>query len=687
MNAAPAPKRARGWLALALACCGACASEGALTQTIVLIDADSSVRRSAATLRLQLVGDEDAAVYGDTLRKPRWPVKMVIAPQRDDARRAFRLRAEARDSDGRTLVLAELQSGFVEGESRYARVVLTRRCDRTSAVIRESARRFGAALESAAEFTTCAPEMDPEEMTETREPPATIPDAGPDAAEGGNPPEPSRPRPPTVMTDDDGADAGADPTDPETCPQGMREDESGACTGPRDACETNNGGCEQRCVTLEEGRRCECDATSYLGSDGTTCQAWTAPQKIQTDAQDSGLYPRIAMSANGQAVAAWLQSDRVGSNDYRPGQGWQAQPLPGPPLNAGASAEGLSLAIDAKGRALAVWAERNTGESRWASEWNRDDGWSEPESIEADTPSFSSSPASLAINSKGVSLAAWGTTRDGAGTAWVRRLAANGAWSSPLAIGNIAVDAPSYDSIGIVLDAKDTGLAVFRGPASATMESVGVWASVISAQLTTSPAQRIDATDELRLPPENPRIAIDPQGRAVAIWSQETLFANRYEDGKWLGEIALQDRGLGPTWASDAHVTADAAGNFIVAWSESLEGDVSVWSRRFAREHSRWEPAERIDTDRPGLSMSPKVAAHGEGRFIVVWSRRIGTRSDIWANHYAPQSGWSGAIQLEKEDGGDASDPDVAVDASGHAIAVWSQQSAVHRQVWAARFE
>jgi hypothetical protein len=96
----------------------------------------------------------------------------------------------------------------------------------------------------------------------------------------------------------------------------------------------------------------------YVPGDG-----WGPAERIESIDEGDALSPRLAVSANGDAIAVWPQSDGLRydlwSNSYTPSQGWgtaeRVDPSnkgPGQPLRA-------EVAIDPNGSALAVWLRRD----------------------------------------------------------------------------------------------------------------------------------------------------------------------------------------------------------------------------------------------------------------------------------------------------------------------------------------
>jgi hypothetical protein len=99
-----------------------------------------------------------------------------------------------------------------------------------------------------------------------------------------------------------------------------------------------------------------------------------------------------------------------------------------------------------------------------------------------------------------------------------------------------------------------------------------------------------------------------------------------------------------------------------------------------------WGDAWLIETDNAGLANIPQVAVDASGNAVVVWNQDDGIRRNIWANRYVVGSGWGTAELIETDNAGRAWVPQVAVDASGNAVAVWQQDDGTRDNIWANRF-
>lgn len=127
-------------------------------------------------------------------------------------------------------------------------------------------------------------------------------------------------------------------------------------------------------------------------------------------------------------------------------------------------------------------------------------------------------------------------------------------------------------------------------------------------------------------------------------------------------------------------VAVDAMGNAVAVWQQpdlSPLGYESIWASRFTPA-TGWGPAEILDIG-DGVAESPQVAVDPSGNAIAVWQQSDGTRTNLWANHYSVGVGWGGAILIELDDTGDAELPltafgpsqSIGIDAAGNAMVAW----------------
>jgi hypothetical protein len=75
------------------------------------------------------------------------------------------------------------------------------------------------------------------------------------------------------------------------------------------------------------------------------------------------------------------------------------------------------------------------------------------------------------------------------------------------------------------------------------------------------------------------------------------------------------------------------------------------------------------------------------GNALAVWEETSNGTLYVWANRYVASQGW-GTAQMIGPNAGQSTNPQVAFDSSGRAIAVWEQIDAgSNYDIWADRFE
>jgi hypothetical protein len=118
-----------------------------------------------------------------------------------------------------------------------------------------------------------------------------------------------------------------------------------------------------------------------------------------------------------------------------------------------------------------------------------------------------------------------------------------------------------------------------------------------------------------------------------------------------------------------------------------LAADYS-WS--FTTTEGAWGTAEMIEDNAEDAS-TPQIAFDNSGNAIAVWSQNNGAVinpvNNIWANHFDGSTAEWGAAELIEADAGDATSPQLAIDNSGNAIAVWSQSNGITNSIWTNRFD
>lgn len=240
------------------------------------------------------------------------------------------------------------------------------------------------------------------------------------------------------------------------------------------------------------------------------------------------------------------------------------------------------------------------------------------------------------------------------------------AWSAPA--GLETGDPGDSNDPRIAVNASGQAMAVWHQWEGTTIANI--WASRYVPGSGWQPAALIESNDVGRA--VLPRVAISDNGNAVAVWHQADVFrdniwANYYVAGTgWGTPVIIETDDTGD--AQNAQVAIDDAGNAIAVWAQS---DSSIWANRYNID-TGWGTPELIETG-DGAAAAPRIAMTGGGDAIAVWTQYDGVRNSVWLNRYSVGSGWGAAELVEHYDGGDAADPDVAINDAGTVVVAWNQ--------------
>lgn len=100
-----------------------------------------------------------------------------------------------------------------------------------------------------------------------------------------------------------------------------------------------------------------------------------------------------------------------------------------------------------------------------------------------------------------------------------------------------------------------------------------------------------------------------------------------------------------------------------------------------------WQTAALLETSDYGDAQHVQLAMNASGSAIAVWEQvDITNTMSIYARYYSPQAGWGAVTQIEA--GTEvAGNPAVAIDASGKAIAVWEQFDGLRTNIQTNRYD
>ena len=302
---------------------------------------------------------------------------------------------------------------------------------------------------------------------------------------------------------------------------------------------------------------------------------WSVPRRIESDVFYPNT-PQLAMDPAGNATVVWAR-DTGGQIDIMANRFSITSNLWGTATHVdGTTTAGFEphVAMDSSGNAMAVWqmldgttvmvyASRRTAASSV---------WSTPVAIETNQ-SGNSSNAQIAIDSAGNAIAAWQKFDGITSNIWVNRYSA-GSWGTAQVIelsdGEAFYPTIAFDNKKNAVVAWQQFDITFRGYQvnTARYSFVGNnWAAPVTISNDTGNALF------------QPRLAIDATDNVVAVWEQSDLtllttplsniYANRYNasTGQWGAATLLENSNAGD--AGEPKIAISPQGKAMAVWSQS----------------------------------------------------------------------------------------------------------------------
>jgi hypothetical protein len=311
-----------------------------------------------------------------------------------------------------------------------------------------------------------------------------------------------------------------------------------------------------------------------LCADGASAASWQPATSISS-LNSSNSDPAVAVNPRGDSAAVWVRAGNgtLQASTRFAGKPWgQPKPLPDSPV-AGAP----RVAIDDSGNGVAAWTSQVPGKQPLWVSFSNAGNWSTPDEITA-----SAAEPVVAMNGRSDTVLAWVGSAGIGSSAKASVRQAGGGWSAPF-----------------VTKGYPGGMDV-----------------------------HVDA-------------AIDPQGNAIVAWSSDGHVAEsvRPAGGDWSDEKPLSSP---KEKASPPHVALDRYGKATIVWEssskaygyqviDSVEGSISGG---FGAAH---EIAFAGNSTAPSLYVGPGGAA------VLAWVRDNGAHSVIEAASRAPGAAWGAA--------------------------------------------
>jgi len=176
------------------------------------------------------------------------------------------------------------------------------------------------------------------------------------------------------------------------------------------------------------------------------------------------------------------------------------------------------------------------------------------------------------------------------------------------------------------------------------------------------------------------QIAMNDAGDAVVAWTE-------YSDDDALMRAALYtpEAGWGGgelVWSQSdrlhlPRVAIDPDGWAMVIWDTDAQGPVQGSTHEPVEALGEWDPVEAVSGTADSQGSEPALAMDSDGTAVAVWSEAIDrdnpSLNEPWSNRWTQAEGWGNAERISPDHG--THTPAVAMNGSGSAFVVWAQEA------------
>lgn len=320
------------------------------------------------------------------------------------------------------------------------------------------------------------------------------------------------------------------------------------------------------------------------------------------------------------------------------------------------------VAIHSAGEAAVLW---EGGKSQIQAASYQTGVWSSSTSI-SDPNSFY---ADIALNDSQHILAVWQTYQGSSFQIEAIATTLGNGWATPILLPDQA-GSNIYPKIAI--DQNGDGVAVWQSLASG---KTSVFASSFTGGNWSSP-QQVSPSSNLLV---GPRVAVNKAtGEAIAIWKQLNNLTTQIQTAflplgeSWSSPEALS---VETTNASNAQVVFSSSGEAISAWHQdsSDKQTIEIQARVRSSEGVWGDPWVRSDTEKQFLL--PRLDMNDSGDAVMVWLVKEAEGQSIETASYHPSNKQWGEVTSLTTAQVELGAPQVSINTSGEAIAVWTTKN------------
>jgi hypothetical protein len=247
--------------------------------------------------------------------------------------------------------------------------------------------------------------------------------------------------------------------------------------------------------------------------------------------------------------------------------------------------------------------------------------------IALSSPTEDQGAASIGLDRAGDAFAVWWAKSDGSYVVRARERAAGRHWTAPQDL-SARVDYMYFDGADVAVNSAGDAVAVWAAQRGSHWS---VESSTRHAGRNWEPPQVLWSRDEpspLVSFVDDPRVALDRRGDAVAMWgfgvvdpdppysgSTELDVAARSGSSGWSAPTTLTRRPF-----EDADVGLDATGDATGLWAEQAEDGSTVVRSAGRPSRGSWTDPARVSPAEERSAQDARLAVDGAGNAVAVWT-------------------------------------------------------------------